>query len=1003
MKTLHTFTFRSLIAVLVAVVCLSNFLPAQASAPGAGNLAPDNPLVWNTFLGRGNWNEEGYDIAVDSSGNMYVAGTSDGTWGNPVRGYTGNNDAFVAKLDSSGDMVWNTFLGGSDYDIGKTVAVDGNGNVYVAGMSSSSWGSPKRAYSGGDDAFAAKLNASGELLWNTFLGSWDGSEEGSAIAVGGDGHVYIGGTSNNTWGSPVRNYTNGSDDAFAAKLDSSGNLAWNTFLGGDGHQYGQGIAVDGNNNVYVAGDSSATWENPVHDYNGGIYDAFAAKLDPTGNLTWNTFLGGSGDDTGFDVAVDNNGNVFISGQSDANWGSPVRTYTASYDFFAAKLDTSGTLTWNTFLGGDGIDFGGGIAVDSNGNVYVASVCDGTWGSPVRAFSNAADAFVAKLNSSGNLVWNTFLGGDDTDWGRNVAVDVNGNVYVVGYSLGEWGSPTHLPYGQEAFAARLDSSGNLTWNDFIGTGANDQGFGIATDNSGNIYVSGHSNGTWGNPIRAFTDNSDIIVAKLDSSGNPLWNTFLGGKGIDYGNAGIVVDTNGNIYVGGTSNSPWSCAPVNCTMRAYTGGDDAFIAKLDSSGNLIWNTFLGGVGAEFGGRMAVDSGGNIYIPGISDSTWGAPVRAYIGGSDAFAAKVNSSGNLIWNTFLGGAGEDGAGGIAVNDSGIVFVEGDSNINWGCSSTPCTVRAYTSGTDTFIARLDNSGSLIWNTFLGGSGEEYAQGAIALDNVGNIYESGFCDNTWGIPVRAFTTGDSDAFVAKVNSSGDLAWNTFLGGSGEDLGRGIVVDALGSIHIVGISYEGWGTPLEAYHGADDAFVARLDSSGSLNALTFLGGSDSDWGRGIAEDSNGYLYITGRSFSTWGTPVNGYSGGPDIFAAKVAFPPAVVSINRASPNPTNSASVDFTVTFSKSVYGVDTSDFTLTLNGISAAYVQAVNGSGATRTVTVYTGTGSGTLRLDVVDDDTIIDGDSNPLGGVGANNGNFISGQTYTVRSYTLFLPLILR
>jgi len=204
----------------------------------------DPALTWNTFLGGSSTDDEAAAIAVDGSGNVYVAGYSMATWGSPVRAYTSTGmDAFAAKLDSSGALQWNTFLGGSGYDYGQGVAVDGSGNVYVAGYSMATWGSPVRAYTSGGDAFAAKLNSSGTLQWNTFLGG-NGSDQGYAIAVDGSGNVYVGGTSAATWGSPVLAYT-ALSDAFAAKLNSSGTLQWNTFLGGSGNNYGSGIAVDG--------------------------------------------------------------------------------------------------------------------------------------------------------------------------------------------------------------------------------------------------------------------------------------------------------------------------------------------------------------------------------------------------------------------------------------------------------------------------------------------------------------------------------------------------------------------------------------------------------------------------------------------------------------------------------------------------------------------------------------------------------------------------------------
>ncbi|MFC1925011.1 Ig-like domain-containing protein, partial [Chloroflexota bacterium] len=414
----------------------------------------DPEVTWNTFLGGGG-NDYGLGIAVDSSGNVYITGYSNVAWGSPLQSHSGGYDAFVAKLDGSGTLTWNTFLGSSVTDKGYGIAVDGSGNVYVAGESLATWGgSPVQAHSGGYDAFAAKLNGSGSLTWNTFLGS-DSGDTGYGIAVDGSGNVYVTGNSGATWGTPERAYSGG-DDAFAAELDSSGTLTWNTFLGSSATDHGYGIAVDGSGNVYVTGDSGATWGTPVRAYsNNG--DAFAAKLNGSGNLTWNTFLGGSSTDNGNAIAVDSSGNVYVTGNSGATWGTPERAYTSNGDAFAAKLNGSGSLTWNTFLGGSSSDYGNGLAVDGSGNVYVTGNSLATWGSPLRAYTSNGDAFTAKLNGSGNLSWNTFLGGSSTDNGLGIAVYGSGNVYVTGYSNGTWGVSPVRAYSSnaDAFADKLD--------------------------------------------------------------------------------------------------------------------------------------------------------------------------------------------------------------------------------------------------------------------------------------------------------------------------------------------------------------------------------------------------------------------------------------------------------------------------------------------------------------------------------------------------------------------
>ena len=418
----------------------------------------DPTLTWNTFLG-GAGTDEAYGLALDVSGNVYVSGYSTQTWGSPVTAYGGGGvDGFAAKLDSNGNLIWNTFLGGAGNDEAFGIALDATGNLYLAGYSDTTWGSPVRAYGGYFEGFAAKLDSNGNLVWNTFLGSGGfGFDIARAVAVDGIGNVSVVGYSSATWGSPVRAFS-GVMDIFAVKLDSSGNLVWNTFLGGTATDYGKAVAADAIGNVYVTGSSDAAWGSPVLAYGGGTA-AFAAKLDPSGTLIWNTFFGSGGSNSAEGVAVDVIGNVYVAGNSSASWGSPVGSYSGGEDAFAAKLDPNGTLIWNTFLGSGSTDTGQAVALDGTGNIFVVGYSDATWGTPTRAYSGTFDVFAAKLDSGGTLTWNTFLGSPSFDFGFGVAVDASANVHVAGFSEATWGSPIR-PYSggpYDAFVAKVPVS------------------------------------------------------------------------------------------------------------------------------------------------------------------------------------------------------------------------------------------------------------------------------------------------------------------------------------------------------------------------------------------------------------------------------------------------------------------------------------------------------------------------------------------------------------------
>jgi len=451
-------------------------------------------LSYSTYLGGGDW-DYGKGIAVDSGGHVYVTGythSSNFPTLNPYQTDQGvwDVDVFVTKLSNSGNsLIYSTYLGGRSDDRGYDIAVDG-GNAYVTGTTNSNnfptlnpyQGTYQRGYS---DVFVTKLSNSGNsLIYSTYLGGGSGYDEGYGIAVDGSGNAYVTGateSSNFPTQNPFQDTYGGGTypygDAFATKLSSSGNsLIYSTYLGGGDSDWGNGIAVDGSGNAYVTGD---TWSydfptlNPYQTYIGGGFhgsNVFVTKLSSSGNaLVYSTYLGGGGDDDGYDIAVDGSGYAYVTGVTDSPNFPTLNPYQATnqgyVNAFVTKLSGAGnSLIYSSYLGGGGYDWGGGIAVDGSGNAYVTGR---TYSSnfptlnPYQTYqgpSGYLDAFVTKLSSSGNtLIYSTYLGGRDYDEGTGIVVDGSGNVYVTGETQsGDF--PTLNPY--------QPNQGGFYWDVFV---------------------------------------------------------------------------------------------------------------------------------------------------------------------------------------------------------------------------------------------------------------------------------------------------------------------------------------------------------------------------------------------------------------------------------------------------------------------------------------------------------------------------------------------------------
>lgn len=421
------------------------------------------------------------------------------------------------------------------------------------------------------------------------------------------------------------------------------------------------------------------------------------------------------------------------------------------------------LQWNTFMGHEGDsynEYANAIALDSSGNIYVTGESRGNWGTPVNAYAGASEIFVAKLNNFGILQWSTFLGSSSNDIGYGIAVDDSFDVYVTGWSSTTWGTPVndHTGANADIVVAKLNDNGFLQWNTFLGAADEpDEGTAIAVYGSDgdDIYVTGYSAATWGTPKDNHAGSWDAFVFKLSGAGNLQWNTFMGSSDTDVGND-IAVNVYGtSVFVTGRSLSTWG-TPIN----AHTGGGlyDAFVIKLNNNGDRGYSTFMGSASEnDVGTGIVVDGNGNIYVTG-SGGDWGEAVNRHSGLFDIFVAKLNMYGVLQWNTFMGSYSNDDSRDIAINGKGDIYVTGNSDVTWGAA--PLNAHASKSYNDGFIAELNNSGVRQWNTFLGSTSEDTIF-SIALSNSGNIYVSGYSAAAWGSPVDPFTTA-TDAFVAKL-------------------------------------------------------------------------------------------------------------------------------------------------------------------------------------------------------------------------------------------------
>ncbi len=510
--------------------------------------------------------------------------------------------------------------------------------------------------------------------------------------------------------------------------------------------------------------------------------------------------------------------------------------------------------------------------------------------------------------------NYFIGNDKSKW----VTDVPNYTAVMyekiynGIDLKYYGNGTHMEYdfivepgadfsqikiqyeGAESIA--VNDNGELVVTTKWGEVVEQRPVIYQVENNSRIAINGkyllEDKNSFSFKINNYNPDLPLVIDPVLS-----YSTYLGGSGNDEG-FDIAVDDSGAAYLTGDISST-DFPTLNPYQETIQGGYDVFVTKLSSSGNsLVYSTYLGGSDNDFGNGIAVDAFGAAYVTGFIFSSNFPTLNPYNGtyqsDADVFVTKLSSSGNsLVYSTYLGGSGADNSNGIVVDASGAAYVTGGTGSTDFPTQNPYSATNQGSA-DVFVTKLSSSGdSLVYSTFLGGSGNDNGNG-IVVDAFGAAYVTGGTTSTdfpTLNPYQGTNQGGRDIFVTKLSSSGDsLVYSTYLGGSGNDEGFGIVVDASGAAYVTGFTYSTNFPTLNSYsatnQGSSDVFVTKLSSSGnSLVYSTYLGGSDEDECYSIAVNASGAAYVTGLTASTDFPTLNPYrgtnqGGSYDVFVTKL---------------------------------------------------------------------------------------------------------------------------
>jgi|GEM_PF-1182517 len=496
-------------------------------------------------------------------------------------------------------------------------------------------------------------------------------------------------------------------------------------------------------------------------------------------------------------------------------------------------------------------------------------------------------------------WATYYGGSAYDICQDVQLDGSGNLYVSGNAWSTTGIATSGAHQTtlsgsscyDAFLVKFNANGSRQWATYYGGSGWDAALSLAVSASGDVHVAGNTESasgiaTTGTHDNTYNGNRDIFVAKFNASGVRQWGTYYGGTGTDSG-YGVTVDASGNVYCAGLTTSTNGVATTGSHDDSHNGGEDGCIAKFSNTGVLQWATYYGGSGIDHILDLVSDGSSNLYAVGLTTSsspanciaTTGVHQSTSGGHVDAFVVKMSSSGSRVWGTYYGGINGDWGHDIALDGNGYLYITGHTTSSGGIATANTHDQTFNGNFDTFVAKLSVQAVRQWGTYIGGGSHDESW-AIATDGVGNVYVTGYTASTSGIASTGayqstFAGGTYDAFLVKLNATGNRVWGTYYGGSGKDLGSmGLTADANGNVYFAGYTESSSGIATTGAHqstygGSGDGYIVQLNTDPT----------DLSW--------NGNVNTSWSTAGNWDNPYACPDAGDEVTIPSTTSPPASI--------------------------------------------------------------------------------------------------------------------
>ncbi len=723
-----------------------------------------------TFGGEGS--DEANSVQQTTDGGYIVAG-----WTNSFG--SGGYDFYILKLNSKGQLEWQKTFGGEGSDEANSVQQTADGGYIVAGWTNS-FGAGK------EDVYILKLNAKGEVEWQkTFGGKYD--DKANSIQQTTDGGYIVAG-----W---TASLGSGGQDVYILKLNAKGEVEWQKTFGGKDD--------DGANSIQQTADGGYIVSGWTKSFGSGEEDVFISKLSPKGQLEWQKAFGGEDDDEANSIQQTTDGGYIVAGET--------YSFDPLGDAYILKLSAKGEFEWQKTFGGRSRDEANSIQQTADVGYIVAGR---TW----SFGSEGYDVYILKLNSKGELEWEKTFGGENDDEANSIQQAMDGGYIVAGWTE-SFGSE-----GEDVYVLKLDAKGQLGWQKTFGGKYDDEANSFQKTADGGYIVAG-----W---TKSFgSGEKDVYTLKLNAKGEIEWQKTFGGKDDD--EAELIQQTADGGYI-----------VVGWTASLGSGGEDVYILKLNSKGEAEWQKTFGGESDDEANSFQKTADGGYIVAGWTKS-FGS------GGEDVYILKLNSKGEVEWQKTFGGKNNDGANSIQLTADGGYIVAGwtssfgsgeadvyilkldvKGQLEWqkmfggeyideaksirqttdGGYIVVGSTESFDSGVqDIYILKLDAKGQLEWQKTFGG---EYSDRGNSIQQTA---DGGYIVAGW---TNSFGFGLKDVYILKFNAKGDLEWEKTFGGENYDEANAIQQTKDGGYIVAGWT-KSFGSGLE------DVYILKLNSKGEV--------------------------------------------------------------------------------------------------------------------------------------------------------------------------------